>query len=396
MRVLLVQPMAETGGSDVGLLRLVRRLSADGVEVHVVVPAPHPLTPELRAAGASLHRVPMRRVTTHAGLGWWLLYALAWPLAVLRIAVLAARVRADVLASNSLHSWYGFAAAALLRRPHVWHAREIVFQSGAALRLERALVGRFCDLLVAASRCVADQFADVLAPQQVLVVHEDVDRQEFSSAHAGRFRPGARLPDDAVVVGYVGRLFDGKGVEDLLAAFEQLREQSPQVHLAVVGPDVEHQRGYADGLRRRWPQDERVHWVGPTDDVPAVMADLDVLVLPSSTAEAYGLVLVEALASGCRVVTVDVGGPPEIVALANAGAGVVVPPRDTAALAAALHTVTDGVRTSTALRRRRPPLLEPIRSDVVSAYRSLVRRGGPDGARPDGGRPDEGKSECTG
>ena len=63
------------------------------------------------------------------------------------------------------------------------------------------------------------------------------------------------------------------------------------------------------------------------DDIPDVMADLDVLALPSIEPESYGLVLVEALASGTPVVATDHGGPPEIVARADAGNGARGPAR---------------------------------------------------------------------
>ncbi|HLI23735.1 MAG TPA: glycosyltransferase, partial [Acidimicrobiales bacterium] len=121
-RVLHVQPVAERGGSDLLLLGMVRQLAADGWECHVAFPSPSPLASEFREAGAHLHVVPMRRITTSGTWRWWVAYALEWPLAVARLAALGRRAGVDVVHSNSLHSWYGWAAALLLRRPHVWHA----------------------------------------------------------------------------------------------------------------------------------------------------------------------------------------------------------------------------------------------------------------------------------
>ena len=61
----------------------------------------------------------------------WGGYAVGWPVAVGRLVALARRLHVDVVHSNSLHSWYGWAAARTLRTPHVVHAREIVkFASG--------------------------------------------------------------------------------------------------------------------------------------------------------------------------------------------------------------------------------------------------------------------------
>src|SRR5437879_2523049 len=126
-------------------------------ESHVVVPGPSPLAADFEAAGARLHIVPMRRLTLSAALAYRVAYALAWPLVVARIALVARRVHADVVHTNSLHSLYGWAVALLVHRPHVWHAREIVVQSGPALRLERLLARRFADVVVAASSAIAAQ-----------------------------------------------------------------------------------------------------------------------------------------------------------------------------------------------------------------------------------------------
>ena len=89
------------------------------------------------------------------------------------------------------------------------------------------------------------------------------------------------------------------------------------------------------------------------------MADLDVLAFPSVEPESYGLVLVEALASGTPVVATDHGGPPEIVARATPGAGLVVPPGDADALAAALLELLPARRHAERRRARLPAFTPP-------------------------------------
>ena len=85
LTVLCVQPVAERGGSDQALLRMARQLVAAGWSVHVAVPAPSPMAEEFAAAGAVLHVVPMRRVSTSHDRAAWAAYALGWPLSVLRL-----------------------------------------------------------------------------------------------------------------------------------------------------------------------------------------------------------------------------------------------------------------------------------------------------------------------
>src|SRR3954447_16317997 len=194
-RVLYIQPVAERGGSDQALVRMIRTLPRDRFACHVVVPAPPPMRAELEAAGATVHVVPMRRLTGSGSAWYWAGYVVAWPVTVVRLARLAGRVGADVVHTNSLHSLYGWAVAGLRHRPHVWHAREIVVQSAAALRLERALARRFATVVIAISEAVAA----ALALPNVEVLPDDVDPAEFSPSRAGRLRAAEGIDDDAPV-----------------------------------------------------------------------------------------------------------------------------------------------------------------------------------------------------
>ncbi|MDP9073435.1 MAG: glycosyltransferase, partial [Actinomycetota bacterium] len=190
--ILSIQPVAERGGSDRALVRLVRSLAQDGWDCHIAVPAPAPMASELEGAGATVHVVAMRRITTSGSARYWIGYLAGWPVSVVRLARLARRVDARVIHTNSLHSWYGWAVAALVRRPHVWHAREIVVQSGAALRLERWLCRHFADRVIAASDAVAAQ----LDGANVVVEYDEADPDEFRPDRAGAFRARIGVADD--------------------------------------------------------------------------------------------------------------------------------------------------------------------------------------------------------
>jgi len=372
--VLFVSPVAEAGGSDQALLRLVRSLCANGFTCVVTLPGLSPLQEEFANAGAIVDVVPMRRITSGGGLAWWARYAAGWPLAIARLVRLIRTTRADIVASNSLHTWYGWAAARLTRRPHIWHAREIVVQSRAALGFERRLVQRFADLLIACSHAAAHQFADVLPAERILVIHEDVDRAEFTPKRSGAFRQAYGFADDTPLVGFVGRVDTWKGVDVLLDAWPRVLGRHPEAQLAIVGGPVTGKERYHDQLRERSAKLEGVTWIGRAADAADVMADIDVLAAPSTLPEPYGLVLVEALASGAHVVTSDAGGAPEIVAKAASRAGQVVVPGDPGALADAISDQVGAVSTtSTVTRRSRPVLIEPFPTDWAKIYERVVR-----------------------
>jgi glycosyltransferase involved in cell wall biosynthesis len=373
--VLSVQPVAERGGSDQALLRLARQLGQAGWAVHIALPEPSPMAAEYTAVGATLHVVPMLRISTSHRLGTWLAYVVAWPGSVARLRRLARELGADVVHSNSLHSWYGWAAAWLARKPHIWHAREIVVQSGAALRVERFLARYFARQVLAISAAVAAQ----LHPGNVVIVHEEADRAEFFPARAGRAREAFGLPDDALVVGYVGRVDTWKGLDVLLDCVPQLvslvqddpaRSVGPPqsfsptmpsgadqpLQVVVAGGTVAGKEAYAESLARQ-AGSLGAHWLGPLPGPIAgdLIADLDCLVYPSTLPEPWGLVLVEALACGTPAVGTDAGGAREVLAGLPPQAGLLVPPRDPAALAAAVASLLPA-STSTELRRARRAL----------------------------------------
>lgn len=332
---------------------MVRSLPSDEFDCHVVLPAPSPLADAFSAAGATLHTVPMHRLSTSHGTREWAGYAAGWPVAVGRIARLIRRLDADVVHSNSLHSLYGWAASAVTRRPHVWQAREIVVQSSAALRLERFLARHFADRVICMSQAIADQ----LDATNVEVVYDTVDPAEFRPGLAGRFRTRVGIPDDAPLVGAVGRLDTWKGFDVLLDAFESAKARRPDLHLVVAGAEVRGKEQYAVGLAARAEHARDVHWLGPRADTPELFADLDLFVLPSTEPEPFGIVVVEALASGTPVVVTDAGGAREIVDHVAADSGVLVPPRATRALADALVDRTP--RTTSATERGARRSLQP-------------------------------------
>ena len=358
--VLSVQPVSERGGSDQALLRLTRQLCASGWEVHLALPSP----PQLDYSPATVHIIPMRRISTSHSLAAWLGYAMCWPASVARLWPLARR--AQLVHTNSLHSWYGWAAAWLAKKPHVWHAREIVTQSPAALRLERFLVGRFAVQVLAVSEAVAAQ----LTGANVTIVREEADPAEYFPQRAGRARARFGLDDNVPTAGYVGRVDTWKGVDVFLEAFAQLQSQRPGVAAVVAGGNVAGKEAYARDLARR-AAELGVRWLGSLsgEEAADLLADLDCLVCPSTEPEPWGLSAVEALACGTPVAATDAGGLREVLAGLGREAGVPVPPGDASALATAMGRLLP-TSTSARARRSRPVL----RSGPPPPYPELFER----------------------
>lgn len=142
------------------------------------------------------------------------------------------------------------------------------------------------------------------------------------------------LPADAPVIGFVGRMRPVKGVDVLIRALDALPASA---HLLLVGevadPDLE--RLAAETPERR----ARIHFAGPSTNVLGLLDLCDMFVMPSVSREGLPRAAIEAMCRRRPVVASAVGGLPEL--LDHGNCGLVVPPRDPAALAAALRRLLD-------------------------------------------------------
>ena len=195
--------------------------------------------------------------------------------------------------------------------------------------------------IVAVSRALADKVAELgVAPERIALVSNGVDSERFVPRDRNAARQALGVPADARLALYVGNLKPAKGVLDLLSAAPAMLDADPRNYLVLVGGG-ESAAAIADAANALGPaRARRILQRGalPADQVAQWMAACDIVVLPSWN-EGTPNVVLEALASGRRVVASQVGGVPDL--LTEATLGVMVPPRQPAQLAAALvHELT--------------------------------------------------------
>lgn len=187
--------------------------------------------------------------------------------------------------------------------------------------LRGRLIGRLVDAFVPVSAANARRGIDrVFLPQHKMRVIPNGVRLD-------RFRPSDRQTADAITILFAGQLIPEKGVLTLLHAAERVRDRGArnvEWLIAGVGPQAAELQTFctARGLKR-------VRFLGHVDDMASLLARADIVVVPSVWPEAFGLVTVEAMATGAAVVVSNAGALPEVVH----GAGVVFPAGNDAALA---------------------------------------------------------------
>jgi D-inositol-3-phosphate glycosyltransferase len=149
------------------------------------------------------------------------------------------------------------------------------------------------------------------------------------------------LPHDKKIIGVLGRLDPGKGQEVFLRAIPQVIKHHPETFFVIAGDETAGEPGYKAYLKnicREIGADLHVQFIPFTDDVPRLIAALDIFALPSF-AETYGLVVIEAMAMGKPVIATNAGGVPEI--LIDGKTGLLIEPRNADAIANAIIKILD-------------------------------------------------------
>jgi glycosyltransferase involved in cell wall biosynthesis len=182
-------------------------------------------------------------------------------------------------------------------------------------------------------------------PDRVHTLHYGIDAVGFRSAAEARHsvREAWGISGDALLIGLVGRLEESKGQDVLLRSFASLHHDFPDARLLFAGEPPPEKEGYDLKLKYYTGElgiSDRVHFAGFHQNIADVYAALDICVL-ASREEAFGLVLLEAMASGLPLIATNAGGVPEIVQ--DGISGLLVPPGDVGALSNALKPLIQNV-----------------------------------------------------
>ncbi len=340
LRLAVFTHSLELGGGELYLQELLRDLlkNAD-MSCLVVSGRDGPLRDELEQLGAVVHITdyPLPDTPTYEG-------------RVVEVAGLLSAYRAQLVVVNTLISAPGADAAGRLGWPCVWAIHEsytledywvAAWGSDRAPSLARATARTLGDATAVLFEAEATRavYARAIGEGRLVTLHYGIDLdaiQAFADAvdtSAARRLTG--LPDDAIVLTCVGNFEPRKGQAALVAAFALVADEFPRARLALVGgTDSAFARAIADLVGRLGLEDRVL--LQPIEANPYRWYRAADGFVMASDLESLPRVLLEAMAFGLPVVATDVWGIPELVRPGENG--ILVQPRDVAALADALRT----------------------------------------------------------
>jgi len=317
MRVLHSESSTGWGGQENRTLNEMIAMRDRGHEMAVVSRPGARILERAKEAGFAAYAVDMRG-------------ALDLP-AIVKLRRLMREFRADIVNTHSGRDTQlaGMAARSMGKnRPRVVRTRHLALPITS-----RFTYSTLPDKVVAVSSFVRDYLVSAGIPDgQVEAVPTGIDLNRYTPADGGgTLRSELSLPDATVLVGTVAILRVKKGHADLLRAAKTVLQSFPDTHFVIAGdgPQTENLQRLIVELG----MEARVHMLGLRRDVMNVLQSLDLFVLPTHQ-EALGTAFIEAGAMGLPVVATDVDGVPEVVV--DGETGVLVPPRDPAALAVAI------------------------------------------------------------
>jgi len=304
MKILFLEQSGELGGGQRNLLDLLPAVIDRGWKAVVAAPGSGPLIESARGLGAETERISLGNYSAGR-----------------KTAGDAARFLIDTLA---LGRW--------LRRSMIRHDCDLISVGGARIMPAVARGARGRSVIFQAQHFLGKSYAVAIAARAIRSANATViaNSQHVASQYKGWIDSPVRVVYNgtaelsfsdrkreikacpALRIGIVGRIAPMKGQTDFLRAAALIAPDAPETKFIICGSPMFTPSAYVEEVQRL-AAGLPVELLGWREDVGAVLAGLDLLIAPSTAAEATTRVILEAFSAGVPVVAYAIGGIPEIV-----------------------------------------------------------------------------------
>lgn len=209
---------------------------------------------------------------------------------------------------------------------HVFHSYYGFFKTKIFWFLEK-ICALFCDKIICLTETEKKEHIElgIAKEDKFEVIASGIDFEKFKNAlvDKNKMKEELNIEKDKIVIGYVGRLADIKGVSYLIKAFSQVVKRNKNVVLVCVGDGP--QRKELEKQAEKLNITEYVKFLGIRHDIPEILSCFDIFVMPSLN-EGMGKVVIEAQLMGLPVVASYIGGIKDLIV--DNKTGIFVKPKD--------------------------------------------------------------------
>jgi len=315
-KILYISHSPHLNGAEVCLLTLLKYLDRSVIEPVVVFPSDDgPLLGEMKTLGITSYICPLER---------WIRYPFDSSLKnsdlnqrVNQLVDIIEKESIQIVHTNTTVIFEGAVAAARKRVPHVWHVHESLERHPELtplfpLPLLYSAMSILSARIVTVAKTVERHLSTIIDPAKLLTIYNGIDEKQFTLVPRPSVRSELGLAEDDILAVMVGALTERKGYPNLLRAASLVREHEPKIKFLWVGPASDD--AIADFNLRivESSLQDTVFHIGFRRDIPVIISDSDIFVLPSMN-EAFPMVILEAMAAGKPVVATDCGGASESI-----------------------------------------------------------------------------------
>ena len=317
INILFIHQSADLYGSDKTLLLLLMHINRTRFNPVVIIPLDGPLKEELEKINIEVYITPVLKlyrniVTPKNSLKFFSEYKTA----IKFLDTLNNKHQFDIIYSNTLAVSLGMFYAKKRKIKHIWHVHEIIVHPKIIATVFPKLLNRYADVIVSNSEATQHNLLE-REPQlkaKSIVIHNGVEQKSELPEKASKAGFGFK-PDD-IIITLIGRINRLKGNKLLLNSFIKNFSGQKHIKLLFVGSPVFGQENYLHEVEEIIKSNnltENVKILPFTKNLEAIWQVTDIAVMPSTEAESFGLVAVEAMLAKKPVIGSNHGGLTEII-----------------------------------------------------------------------------------
>lgn len=234
----------------------------------------------------------------------------------------------ELVYSNTLAVIVGAYWAQKNQIPHIWHIHEILPGPAPLVKLLSKMLDKSTAKPIAVSHAVADHWKGYLKKAEIEVIHNGIPYGEFLD-NFPIAKKELGISENSIALGMIGRINPGKGQLFFLEMARQLSLKYPETHFVLVGDPFPGYEPILVEIMEKIQQEgleEKVSYLGFREDIPNVLAGLDIFVLPSILPDSFPTVILEAMAAAKPILATRTGGAVEMVA--EGKTGFIIEPED--------------------------------------------------------------------
>ncbi len=319
--ILYLHAGAEMYGADIVLLNLIEGLDKSKFKPYVILPCDGPLIKKLKENNIHVEIVPYpilrRQYFNFKGIFNYITTYFKFSKILLKKVE---EYNIDIIHVNTLAVLEGIYLKIKKKTKIklIWHIHEIMERPKIIAKTLAKLATRYSDKIIAVSSAVKENLkADSNSKKEIQVIYNGVDNNIFNNNNdASYIKSEYDIPNNAIVVGMIGRINSWKGQKDLIDATKNLLKKYENMYVMIVGGVFEGQEWRKQELEDYIKQQEnskRIILSDYREDSKNIHNLFDIFVLPSTSPDPLPTVILEAMATHKPIVAYKHGGVCEMV-----------------------------------------------------------------------------------